>query len=329
MNDDRYLWDKSGPPDPEVERLERLLTPLAHRGEAPRIAARRRGRFLAVAAAVAVLLAGGVVWLARTANRADWNVTRVSGSPAVGTLPIGEKRAFSVGQVLETDAASRATLTAGLIGEVAVEPNSRLRLVRARSADHRLALERGAISAHIWAPPRLFFVETASALAVDLGCVYYLTVDAKGAGLLAVETGWVALQRGKHTAIVPADASCRLRPGAGPGTPSFDDADPAFHSALDRLDSDAEDAAALDTLLSRARPKDNLTLWHLLEGLPSPANLRVYDQIARSSPPPSGVTREGIARHDAHMIDLWRAELGLPSPDTLTLWQRAVHAVLR
>ena len=27
---DDYLWDGSGPPDPEVARLEALLSPLAH-----------------------------------------------------------------------------------------------------------------------------------------------------------------------------------------------------------------------------------------------------------------------------------------------------------
>ena len=32
MSDD-YLWDRSGPPDPDVQRLEELLSPLRH--EAP------------------------------------------------------------------------------------------------------------------------------------------------------------------------------------------------------------------------------------------------------------------------------------------------------
>jgi len=30
MNED-YLWDKSGEPDPEVQRLENLLAPLGHK----------------------------------------------------------------------------------------------------------------------------------------------------------------------------------------------------------------------------------------------------------------------------------------------------------
>ena len=329
MDDDRYLWDKSGPPDSEVERFESLLGPLGHRGEPMRPQTRRRSPLVAAAAAVAAILALGVIWVARTANRAHWSVARIAGAPSLGARPIAETGTLSVGQVLETDATSRAKLTAGLIGEVAVEPNSRLRLVRARAADHRLALERGAISARIWAPPRLFFVETPSALAVDLGCVYHLAVDDQGAGLLSVERGWVALEQGEREAIVPADASCRIRPGAGPGTPSFDDADPAFREALERIDSAPSDAVALETLLSRARPKDSLTLWHLLGSLSPPANLHVYDRLAGIVPPPRGVTRDGIAQHSRPMIDLWRAQLGLPSPDGISLWQRAVRAILR
>ena len=33
MNDD-YLWDRSGPPDPDVERLEQALAPLRYRHRA-------------------------------------------------------------------------------------------------------------------------------------------------------------------------------------------------------------------------------------------------------------------------------------------------------
>ena len=54
-----YLWDKSGPPDPDVERLEKTLATLRYRGQAP--APRRiplRVRWLAVAAMLIVGAAG-------------------------------------------------------------------------------------------------------------------------------------------------------------------------------------------------------------------------------------------------------------------------------
>ncbi|MGH9399794.1 MAG: hypothetical protein ACRD00_05465 [Thermoanaerobaculia bacterium] len=327
-NENAYLWDKSGPPDPEVERLERLLHPLGLRSQKPRLWPRRRGPILAIAVAAAVLLAAGAVWIARTLDRGDWNVARVAGTPAVAARPMGETGRLSVGQVIETDAASRARLSVGLIGEVEVSPNSRLRLVRASSTDHRLALERGSISARIWAPPRLFFVQTPSALAVDLGCVYRLDVDDAGAGLLSVTTGWVALEDAGREAVVPAEASCRLRPGAGPGTPFFDDASPAFRAALDRIDAAPRDAGALETLLGQARRRDALTLWHLLSRLSPEASGRVYGRLAGLVAPPAGVMREGIERHDAQMIDLWRSELGLPALGKLPFWQRAWRSLV-
>ena len=73
---DRYLWDKSGPPDPQVERLERLLSPLADPGaplvlpaeapariEAPRAAARRPILAWSLAAAAVLVVAAGVALL--------------------------------------------------------------------------------------------------------------------------------------------------------------------------------------------------------------------------------------------------------------------------
>lgn len=320
-----YLWDKSGPPDPEVERLEKLLSRFGHRGRGPRVAPLRRGSLLALAAAAVVLLAAGAVWVARSLDHADWNVVRIAGTPAVARRPMGETGRLSVGQAIETNGSSRARLSVGLIGEVAVGPNSRLRLVRASSTDHRLALERGSISARIWAPPRLFFVQTKSALAVDLGCIYRLSVDDAGSGMLSVETGWVALVEGGREAVVPADASCRVRPGAGPGTPFFDDASPDFRAALDRLDAEPGDGSALETALQQARRRDAMTLWHLLASLPSDARLRVHDRLTELVAKPMGVTREGVARSDRHMLDLWRSELGLPSPETSTLWQRVLN----
>ncbi len=325
-NDNGYLWDKSGPPDPEVQNLERLLGRFGHRGEQAPSVRRARRPWLLIAAAAAVVLAAGAAWIARTLDRTHWNVQRVAGAPAVADRPMNETARLSVGQVLETDAASRARLTIGLIGEVEVSPNSRLRLVRASASDHRLTLERGSIGARIWAPPRLFFVQTKSALAVDLGCVYHLSVDDAGSGMLSVETGWVALVEGDHEAVVPADASCRMRPGAGPGTPFFDDASPAFRAALDRVDEAPGDAAALETVLLQARRRDALTLWHLLASLPPEACLGVHDRLAALVAMPAGVTREGVARHDRRMLDLWRSELGLPSPGKPTFWQRLSKA---
>src|SRR5204862_6898290 len=128
------------------------------------------------------------------------------------------------GEWIETDARSRATVKVGEIGSVEVTPNTRLRVVTARPGEHRLALARGEIRARISAPPKLFFVDTASGTAVDMGCEYALSADEEGSGVLRVTRGWVSFQWKGLESLVPAGASCRTRPQAGPDIPYFDDA---------------------------------------------------------------------------------------------------------
>jgi len=69
MNED-YLWDKSGQPDPEIQRLEEILGELRYRSAKLEIpnnlpAPRRRSYFplLAIAATVLMALLAGGIWL--------------------------------------------------------------------------------------------------------------------------------------------------------------------------------------------------------------------------------------------------------------------------
>jgi hypothetical protein len=241
-----YLWDGSGKPDPEVERLEKLLGTLREDLPAPAFEMPVRHfpvrwwqwqampRFAAVAAMLVLVL--GATLLLRFQDRASWVVTRVEGAPRVASRLIANSGRLSLGEWLVTDSASRAVIDVGLIGEVEVKPDSRVQLLRADASDHRLALQQGAIFARIWAPPRLFSVQTPSANAVDMGCVYRLEVDAAGASLLHVETGLVTLERNGRESMVPAGAMCLTRPGAGPGTPYYEDAPEKLKQALSQLD---------------------------------------------------------------------------------------------
>jgi hypothetical protein len=263
------------------------------------------------AAAVSLLLMLGVAaaWHYRQLPKASWEVARLAGAPTVGSDRIGETGRLRVGQWLETDGSSRAKINVAGIGHVEVEPNSRLRLVETRLLEHRLALARGTLHATILAPPRLFFVDTPSAVAVDLGCAYTLQVDDAGASLLRVDSGFVAFVRDGRESIVPAGALCATRPGIGPGTPYFEDAPAALRSALARFDFAGGGNEALRVVLAAARPGDSLTLWHLLFRVTGAGRRQVYDALTALTPPPSGVTREGVLRLDQKMLDLWKAEM--------------------
>lgn len=105
MNDD-YLWDRSGEPDPEVERLERVLgkyryqdkplSPALH----SRLSERRGGwiRLAAIAAAILIVLAG--LWIFKVHNK---SVTTPIQSANTDTPEKGDKKQAAAPPAKETE----------------------------------------------------------------------------------------------------------------------------------------------------------------------------------------------------------------------------------
>jgi hypothetical protein len=343
---DDYLWDGSGEPNPEIRRLERALERFRHSRPAPgfpridpvirqpgwwgKVAPSVWAPRLAAASLVVVAIACAL-WLSHPPGTAPlvrngWAV-EVTAAPlqpkSVEASVTRKKVRLEVGEALETDAVSKASIAVAEIGRLEVEPMTRLRLLQSSTGRKRIALDRGTIHATIWAPPGQFVVDTPSAVAVDLGCMYTLHIDDAGSGILRTTLGWVGFQRNGHESFIPAGAACATHAQSGPGTPYFEDASDALRSALARLESSdpnpASRKSALDIVLHEARPRDALTLWHLLPRVGSVERSAVYERLATLVPPPPGVTREGILRLDLTMLDSWWNALDLGD---ISLWRR-------
>ena len=333
-----YLWDRSGPRDPEVVRFERLLAPFGQTDPAPFLRAgshrsRRISRAFVVAtvtAALAAVVLVGVVYRGLATGAASFPVTTIAGVPTIGSRPISGRGRLPAGRWIETDASARAAIDIADIGRVELDPGSRLGLVSTRPGDYRMHLVRGTIRARIWAPPGQFSVETPSATTVDLGCAYSLTVGDDGAGLVRVTSGWVGFEWQGRESFIPAGAVCVTRPAIGPGTPYFDDVSDGFRSAIDVIDAGnprrpgalVARRAAIDRVLGESRDKDVVTLWHLLSRLEPEERDRVFDVLARFVPPPASVTRDGIRGGDQAMLDAWWDRLGLGTTDWWRTWKQ-------
>jgi hypothetical protein len=206
--------------------------------------------------------------------------------------------------MVETDDSSRALIQVGNIGQVEVQPGSRLRLLGADPSDHRLALDVGEIYARVNAPPRLFFVETPAGVAVDLGCAYTLRVDAAGNGFLDVTAGAVEFEWSGRRAVVPLTFRIEIRPGFGPGVPVVAGASDDFRRALAALEF-AGDQTALPRVLALARSDDAISLWHLLARTAGAARVAVYERLAELVPPPAGVERDAVLRLEPRALDTY------------------------
>jgi hypothetical protein len=304
MNDD-YLWDKSGAPDPEVERLEQTLGRFRHTRPAPDFPAvlpredrPRTSRILWPLAAAAVVLFALGLWFTRfVGNRAAWTIANLDGSPRIGNLTATPRERWKVGEPLETDATSRVELLVQGLGQIAVEPNSRLTLLS------------------IVAPPYVFLVHTPTAYAMDMGCAYTLHVNDDGSSILHVTIGWVDLQHGWRQSLVPAGAAAESRPGIGPGAPYFEDATEPFRQALEIINFDLNDAptrsVALAIVLDEARVRDAFTLLNLFRRVDASDRGRLYDRLATLLPPPPGVSRDAAVNGNLNSLDPWWDALGI------------------
>ncbi len=334
-----YLWDRSGPADLEIVRLERVLSRLGSAGDRAMTSdaivawapATRRPAWSSIAAlaslAAAVIALVSVSWFRSPDLPSEFAVTTLDGTPTIASRPVVDGATLRAGSWLETNDSARANIDIGNIGRVQVEPGSRLGVVSTRPGLHRLQLVRGTIGAIIFAPPGQFAVDTPSSTAVDLGCAYTMTVDAEGVGHVRVTTGWVGFEWRGRESFIPAGAVCLTRPRLGPGTPYFDDATPAFKEALSELDLQigtiAMRNAALVRVIADARPRDTVSLWHLLSRLDRDQSARVFDRLAAFVPPPAGVTREGVLRKDRRMLDDWWDALGLGAANWWRVWKQS------
>ena len=289
-HDSEYLWDRSGPEDPDVKRLETLLGGFRHAPSAsplPTTRERQAMIWFMLPIAAAATLAIAIIGDSQKAvtPMPVWSVERVSGAPLVAAERLLSAGTVHAGDWIQTDDTSGAVIEVGLIGKVQIEPNSKVQLLSTNPSDNRLSLVSGTLHATIWAPPRLFFVETLSATAIDLGCAYTLSVDGQGHGHLCVTSGWVALEKNGRESVVPSGAVCETRPGIGPGTPYFGGASEEFRLALARYDFEGAAQTDLETVLRESNMCEVFTLWQLLPDVSDEHSGLIFDRMAQLLPP--------------------------------------------
>lgn len=305
MNDN-YLWDGSGEPDAEVQRLEKLLG--RYRSAAPMpdfkrvVVMHRRPLWpFAVAAAliVGVILGAYRVYFYTPPNR--WRATQSSGESIV------PHSVLRTGDVVRTERGS-VRLESPSVGTLDIGANTTVRLIENRRKRHRLALASGTIHAKTTSQPGVFVIDTPRARAIDLGCEYTLTIAPGGGGELHVMAGWVDLTHGYKQSLVPQGASAVITPEGELTVPIFDDAAPAFRAAV----RDFERKHDIATIVALSRTRDALTLLNLFRIATPDERMLLYDRLNQLVPAPPSITRESVRYWYPSATELW--------------WRPVIHA---
>lgn len=318
MNEsDDYLWDRSGPPDPEVKRLEDLMAPLRHQAPLDEMKLARKSRgprivmivsAMAVAATVALIAwsqwprerSSGVACAGATSgftfSARTGTVACEGANLAAGRLPVGG--------TLDTGS-HRAELTIANIGTAELGEGTRIRLDRTGADRHQLHLEHGHMHARVLAPPRIFAVTTPSANVTDLGCEYTIDIAATGAGEIRVITGMVELETGTGAIVVaPAGTHARLLPGRRASLPLEDKAGPALVAAVAGHERGEPDG--VERVLAAATSTDAITVANLYSLV---RTRRVLERLAELAPPIDETITIDAALADAQTFARWLDEI--------------------
>jgi hypothetical protein len=312
---DLYLWDRSGPSDVEVERLERLLgryrletLPPLRVTPAPPIRVWMWAAAACLAIAVSVL--GYRIYRQHRASTCE--IASVRGAVRVNNAAVHQSASLKAGDRIEVGGDGEARIRVGTIGEIVVGPESLLSLTQF-DRRRRFMLERGSIEAGIIAAPYVFVIDTPFATAYDLGCAYKLEIAPEGDGRIEVTSGWVVLQNSETESLVGAGTIAEIRRGQAPGIPVRSAAFAAFSTEVRTISFDDSPQArmqALMAILPNTTKEDVIMLVNLLWHVDPAGRGAVFDRLASFYPPPPGVTREQIVAGNWNLIRQWWTGLG-------------------
>ncbi|MBK8976081.1 MAG: hypothetical protein IPM29_09150 [Planctomycetes bacterium] len=257
VDDDRYLWERSGPVDADVAALEVLLGRFGH---AARRRRRRRQALLAGAAA-SVLLAVALWSLVERPRRGDGALLRVDGRPA------------HLGETVVA-AGADVRIECGDVLLLVARPAAELRLTTLTERELGVELTAGGLDIRL-APsgPRRLRLATRPATIDVVAGAAEVTFE-RGADRLAVAVaaGIVELAPAagpRERLVVPAGASLPAPSGPRLGTPRFTDLRAPVADTLDAYDAEPDAARRRKLALAFCDgcvvPRDTLPLWHLLQ----------------------------------------------------------------
>ena len=78
-------------------------------------------------------------------------------------------------------------------------------------------------------------------------------------------------------------------------------------------------------ILTQARPRDAMTLWHLLSRGSADERARVCERMSALAPPPRSVTCDAVLRGDRAARDQWWDSLGFDSTTWWRLWKKKLQ----
>lgn len=255
-----------------------------------------------------VLFAAGYFIYDFQKNNSPWKVNTKEGTVIINGI-VNYSGKIRQGESLLTENNSKATVLVPRIGNIDIDENSLLLLVKAKDGNNRIRLQKGAIKIVNMTNMPDLAIDIENCVVIDRSGQFSISIDENNIAKIFVEFGFVEIQHDNQTVYLNEGYNCEIRDGYKIGTPYRSDASESLKEEVKNFDYNGVEENTIEKIIKAATPKDMLTL---LELIPRTSKLKrqvLFQAIANNFPPPENVTRAGIINGDLHMLYLWWQEI--------------------
>lgn len=239
----------------------------------------------------------------------NWKLIDVQGNVTINGKPASQVDALSIGDWIETDELSSATINIPDIGTITLEPGTKIRLVQSDDDKKKIELQYGMLNSDTRASKSNLYINSDKTTAIDFGGVFSFAVDKNGEGLIFVQDGSVKVKSDNRDAIIPTGQFCYVMTNLGPGTPFSKDASKEFRKSLMQYDFYNGGAEAFASAFSSAGFTDAISLVNLIPTVPGNDRVAVFNKISNYVAPPGNIHRDSIKYYKVEELKEWILEI--------------------
>jgi len=241
-------------------------------------------------------------------NNSPWDVQLIDGTVTINGMANNSGK-ISQGESLTTDSKSRIFVHIPLIGKLQIDTNTTIVLEKAKDGDNRVALKRGSFKIINSALMPDFTIVLNNSFIIDRGGVFSISADESDNIKVIVEFGFVEIGYKNESYYASEGYVCEIKNNFGPGIPYRLNASDTLKSEIEKFNYENGGTNSIQKIISAAHKEDILTLLSLIPNTEQLQRQILFQVIANYFPPPPGVTRMGIIKADAEMINKWWEEI--------------------
>lgn len=210
----------------------------------------------------------------------NWKLVNLKGDAFVNGVKSDK---VNVGDWIQTDSISSVVLKIANVGDVSIEPNTKVRFIQSDDNVSRIEVMYGTVNTSTSQADK-FILQSSNMKVQDKGGSYSFKVDDKGNGVIYVNNGIANIESGDKSAVVTDGKFCYYKPEYGVGIPFRKDSKPEFQNALYNYDFNNGGVNSVYYAIANAMPEDYSSLLNLIPRVDDKTKYLVYNKLGKLAP---------------------------------------------